>query len=36
LEAIGPRDTGARLLEELVTLELAWRTPAGALALRPA
>lgn len=36
LDAIGPRDTGARLLEELVTLELAWRTPAGALALRPA
>jgi len=36
LEAIGPRESGARLLEELVALELAWRTPAGALALRPA
>jgi len=36
LDAIGPRETGARLLEELVALELAWRTPAGALALRTA
>lgn len=36
LDAIGPLETGARLLEELVALELAWRTPAGALALRPA
>ncbi len=36
LDAIGPRESGARLLEELVALELAWRTPAGALALRSA
>ena len=36
LDALGPRETAERLIEELVARRLAARTPGGALALTPA
>ena len=36
LDALGPRDTAERLIEELVACHLAARTPGGALALTAA
>ncbi|MBI1967006.1 MAG: hypothetical protein HYS40_03360 [Gemmatimonadetes bacterium] len=36
LDAIGPREAGAALLEELVARRVATRTPGGAFALTPA